>query len=164
MSKYIITLISLSVFSGVIHMLVPESSGDRLRGQIKLVTALCVLCIAIAPLAGLLKDIGGSDFDFFSKYTDKEDLEMQYEDIFKDSVGRYTAQDVARRSEELVCEKFGLDEEDLSIRASVSELEGRLSVDSATVMLYSGAIMTDPREIAEYLESLLECECEIVYG
>ena len=145
-------------------MLVPESSGDRLRGQIKLVTALCVLCIAIAPLAGLLKDIGGSDFDFFSKYTDKEDLEMQYEDIFKDSVGRYTAQDVARRSEELVCEKFGLDEEDLSIRASVSELEGRLSVDSATVMLYSGAIMTDPREIAEYLESLLECECEIVYG
>ena len=145
-------------------MLVPESSGDRLRGQIKLVTALCVLCIAIAPLAGILKDIGGANFDFLSKYTDRESLEMQYNDILKESLGRYTAQDVAKRSEELVCEKFGLDEEDLSIRASVSELDGKLSVDSATVMLYSGAIMTDPREIAEYLESLLECECEIVYG
>ena len=164
MKNYIITLIAVSVFSGIVHILAPEASGDRLRKQIKLVTSLCILCIAIAPLAGLLRELEGANFDFLSKYTDREELGERYEDIFKDSLRAHTAQSVAEGSEKLLGERFGLDGEDISVRVSVSELDDKFFVDSATVILYRTAIMTDPREISEYIETLLECECEIVYG
>lgn len=163
MKNYIITLIVVSAFSGIVHILAPESSGDQLRKQIKLVTSLCVLCIAIVPLTGLLRELDGANFDFLSKYTDREELEGRYEDIFKDNLGAYTAQSVANGSEKLLGERFGLDGGDISVRVSVSELEGELFVDRVIVVLHRGALMTDPREIADYIENLLDCECEIIY-
>ena len=164
MKDYIITLICVSVFSGVIEILSPDSAGDSLRKQIRLITSLCVLCVAISPIAGVISSISGAEFDFLSGYTDRGELESKYEEIFKNNLGEHTAESVASESEQMICESLGIDHDDIEVRLSLVELEGELTARDVTVTLYRSAVATDPRMISDYIEELLGCKCEIIYG
>ena len=164
MKDYIITLICVSVFSGIIEILSPDSAGDSLRKQIRLITSLCVLCVAISPIAGVISGISGAEFDFLSDYTDREELESKYEEIFKNNLGEHTAESVASESAQMLCESLGIDTDDLEVHLSLVDLEGELTARDVTVTLYRSAVATDPRIISDYIEELLGCKCEIIYG
>ena len=164
MESYIITLIGVSILSGFIEILAPESAGEQIKKHVKLVSSLCVLCIALAPLVSFIKEIGETDVEGFWEYSERAELEEKYDEIFNESLGSYTADSIARGSETMLAEQFGISVEDIDIIVSVSDVEGVLSVDGAKAVLYGNAVTHNPREISGYIESLLGCKCEIIYG
>ncbi|MBQ8140463.1 MAG: hypothetical protein IJ038_02065 [Clostridia bacterium] len=163
MKNYIVTLICVSLICGFIGVLSPDGERGGLKKHINLVASLCVLCVALAPLGSILTGIENMNFNFGGEYFNEDELEEKYDEIYKDNLGNYTAASIAVGSERLVCERFGMNEEDFEIRVSVVCYEDSFETESAALIIYPSGIAKEPREISEYISSLLGCECQIIY-
>ena len=164
MKEYVITLISVSIICGIVQTLAPESTGDGLRKYVKLASTLCLLCIIIAPVSSLMREVSENGSALGEGWFDGEEMAEKYEEVYKESIVKYSAAELEDICENEVVKRFGIDRNifDISVFA-VSENE-YLNVDRVILSLYKTTDQNDPRDIAEYLSSLLECECEIIYA
>lgn len=142
-------------------ILTPE--GDRgIGGYTRLVASLCVLSVAISPVASFVESLYELEIDgfFLSESANRE----TFEEIYFDSLLDANEKDISGRIEELICGNFNIREGDISVFAELYLNGEECEVRCVSVLLSSGAIAKNPHEIKEYVENLLACECEIVYA
>lgn len=164
MKDYIITLISVSIVCGIVHILTPAGVGDGIRKHVKLISSLCVLCIMIAPIGGFIQSLENSEFNILGEYGESNTLEDRYDKIYNDMISVYSAEQISKKCEEILRERFSLKEDDVKVMIYFSEEENEPVISKSAVILYTGAIGKDPREISECVSELIKCECEIIYG
>ncbi|MBE6531076.1 MAG: hypothetical protein E7679_03150 [Ruminococcaceae bacterium] len=158
-----ITLISVSIVCGIVHILAPAGTGEGIRKHVKLISSLCVLCIMIAPISGFIRSLESSEFNILGEYKESGSLENRYDKIYNDMISAYSAEQIAERCEEILRERFSLEEGDIQVMIYFSSSDNEPVISKAAVILYTGAITKDPREISACVTELLECECEIIY-
>lgn len=164
MKDYIVTLIAVSLFCGMIELLAPSGSENGLKNHIRLISSLCVLAISLVPIGELISEISNGEIASIIEWDEREELEGKYEEMFRDRLAFCTAEGISKECEQMISEKFEVDEDDINVSVKLSGDGGAVAVDMVTVTLFSGAVFKDPHSISEYLSSLLECECEIIYG
>lgn len=164
MKDYIITLIGVSIVCGIVYILAPNGSGDGIKKHVKLVSSLCVLCIMIAPIGSFIEKLKSSEFNVLGEYTRSDESENEYDKIYNDMISVYSAEQISQKSEEVLQERFSLKEEDIKVMIYFSEEESEIYISKAAVILYTGAVGKDPREISDCVRELLKCECEIIYA
>ena len=162
MRDYIITLLGVSIICGIIQILAPEGNGDGIKKHVKLISVLCVLCVAISPLGGVIEIFSSLDINISGELFGKQDL-TEYNDIYLNTLEIYNAESVSDTCEGLVCERFGIERKSFDISVSLTVCEESFSVNKAVLLIHSKGLMEDPEKIAEYLSSMLECKCEIIY-
>ncbi len=161
MKNYIVTLIGVALICGIVGALSPEGKGGSLKKHVNLVMSLCVLCILISPLGSVISSLG--DIEIFGDGGFDDNIDSEYEEIYKNNLGKYTSESIAEESEKMLCDNFSLDEEDIEIRVTVEIFEESFNVTRAELIIYPSAIAKDPRKMKEFLENLINCECEIIY-
>ena len=158
MKEYLMTLISVSLLSGIMGMISPE--GD-LKKYVRLLCTLCVFCAMISPAFSLWQGMGSSGEEILGELIDKEDV--NYDEIYKDSLlsfGEVQAEETIKSN---ILERFLLSEDSIDVEVksqSENDIEEWIAV---TVLLRDEAIFTDPREILSLVESMVSCSCVIVY-
>ena len=161
MKEYILTLVGVAVICGVVEMM--SLSEGEIKNYLKLIGALCVLCVAISPIGTLLSTIrDGGMKEIFDK-SEREVLKEQYAEVYLDSLGEEISEDIEERVEILLCERFDIDENDIDVAVFLDTAENDVKVSECRVILYPKAISKDPHKISDYIYDLLECECEIIY-
>ncbi len=163
MKEYVITLISVSIICGIVQTLAPESAGDGLRKYVKLASSLCLLCMILTPVLTFVREVRGNGVDIGEKWFDGEDIEERYEEVYHESIGQYTAAELEEICEAEVSEEFGIERKIFDITVLVVSGNENLDVDGAVLSLHKTTDKNDPRDIAEYISSMLRCECEIIY-
>ena len=157
MSGFILTALSVALLSGVIGMLSPEGSSKK---YVRLVGTLCILCALSSPLVGLVTD-GETGIELLLPEGDGGE---EYEEIYKEAIAEGVRKNAEAAVKDMLTSHFDLAEEDLDISLSVERRETKYVVGSATVILKSSLVSTDPREISEYIKCELGCPCSVVYG
>lgn len=162
MRDYILTLSIISVFCGIIHILAPSGEGGALKNNVRLVSALAVLCVALFPIGNFLIQLSNHDFAFFEEDFG-EDLNADYEGEFYDAMLEYSNESVAEICEKKLIEKFGLEDGDVSVVLFSCVENNNIKIERADLEIHFGAITHPPDPLRAELEALLECECRIIY-
>ena len=162
MSEYILTLCSISVFCGVIYILAPSGEGGSLKQNVRLVSALAVLCVAVFPLGSFLMQLGEYDFELALEDFEGAD-KGKYEAEFCAAMQEYSDDAVAEICEKTLVEKFGLDADDIKIVIFSCVENNNITIQRADLEIYFGAIAKPSDPMKECLEEMLGCECRIIY-
>jgi hypothetical protein len=161
MKEYIITLISVSIFCGLIEMMSLSEGG--LKKHIRLIASLCVLCVAVAPMGDLINVIKNYDVEEKTDIFEGEDAENKYYDIYVSNLGEHTAESIEENTKRLLGDEFDMEHDAFDVIVLLDLSDEKFAVEKVSVVLYPKAIFKDPHKISEYISNLLKCECEIIY-
>jgi hypothetical protein len=162
MKEYIMLLVGVAVFCGIVEVIAPSGRADGLKKHIKLASSLCVLAILVAPLGELIGSIREWRIGEEIIEANKDMLLMEYEEIYNNTLENFSADSVAQRCKVLLSDTFGVEEDKISVRVIFSsETEGK--VEQAIIQLSFEAVAVNPHDMKKYISELLDCECEIIY-
>jgi hypothetical protein len=92
------------------------------------------------------------------------EVDMSVGEAVSGALAEESKKRIEKRLEELVCESFDVDSENVAVTVLVAVTDGAVSLDRVTVWLSGTALMTDPREIDSLIAEYTNAECEIVGG
>ena len=162
MRDYILTLSCISVFCGIIHILSPAGDGGGIKRNIRLITSLCVLCVALFPIGDFLIRLGEYEMDFWDEDFSAA-LEVEYEEEFLSAMLEYSDETVAELSAKMLLEKFDMQDGDISVVVFSCVENDNIKILRADIEIHPGGISQPPDPLKESLEELLGCECRIIY-
>lgn len=163
MKEFIITLIGVCIFCGIVELLSPDGEGGGIKKHMKLLASLCIVSVISAPVVSFCKVLSDDGADRISDLFEIEDRENKYDEIFNESISHYTADEIGRICEERVTAELGIKEGGVDVEIVAENLDGVISVNSAQVVIYPSAIAYDPRDITAIVKNMLDCKCEIIY-
>jgi len=161
MKEYIMTLVGVAIFCGVIEMM--SLSEGTIKNHLKLIASLCVLCVAITPLGEVLKIIGDGEINEMINRYDKDELELEYKAVYIENLDKEMDSEISSRMESMLCEEFDVAADDIDVVIFSEASEESVKINKTCVVLYPGAIAKDPHKISRYVSDSLKCECEIIY-
>lgn len=162
MRDYILTLSLISVFCGIIHILTPSGEGGGLKNNVRLISALSVLCIALFPVGDFLIELRDRDFKFYDGELE-ENQNVDYEAEFCDAMLEYSNESVSQLSEKMLIEKFDMESGDVSVVLFSCVENNNIKIERADLEIHFGGITYPPEPLREALENFLGCECRIIY-
>ena len=164
MREYVIVLIGSVLVCSLAVMLSPE--GEKGMAQyVKLAAGLCVLCVLISPLTSFVSSISelieqNRSFDGIDNSLDN------FEKIYNESLLDASGEEIANALESMLCREFGFKNDEIDVYVELCEGEDGYLPECVTVALWQSAntLFADPHDIIEYVNGLLDCRCEIIYG
>ena len=162
MKDYIITLACISVFCGIVQILSPSGDGDGIKKNVRLISALCVLCVAAFPIGDFLIQLRDAELDI-SDYITKEELDAEYEKLFYEAMVDFSNESVAQRCKKILMSEFDMQEDELDIILFSCVENDNIKIQRADIVIYFGGITQKPEPLRDTIESLLGCECRIIY-
>jgi hypothetical protein len=154
MKEYVITIIIVGVIGSVISILAPDGEGGRL---VRLAASLVALVVCISPVIDAVEWLRTVEL---GAVIDESGDREEYERIFYEHYSKAEIENCREGIKALLCEKFGLDEDDIEVFAEAEE--GKL--ERVYITLYGAAIWQDTAVMEDYLKSLLSCEIITVIG
>ena len=164
MREYIVVLIGSVLICSFAVMLTPESEKG-ISKYVKLAAGLCMLCILISPLSSfssaLTEIIELNDF-----FQGSENELTELERIYNESLLDAGEEEIAKGLKSMLCSKFGFKSDKIDVYIELCESENGYLPECVTVVLWqsSETLFADPHKIIEYVNGLLDCRCEIIYG
>ena len=157
MKEYIMTLLGASLIAGIVGVLCPKKHKKYLR----LVCGFCVIAAMVAPLPSYLEAFELSGLDEYWEEGNGET--MTYEEIYHQTLLHANTEEVERQIQTLLSTEFSIPIDTLAVSVELANGENTVALKNVTVAVSGIAILTDPREISGYVESVLHCPCEIIY-
>lgn len=165
MKEYALTLIGSALVCSLVYMIAPEG---KLGKYVNFAGALCILCVAISPIYSFISGISGAEGEgiyeyIFGEYVAEGEDEV-YLEVYEENLMSMSAENMSVALVSLLCRETGVDAEDIEVYVELESGEESFLAKKVSVVLYGSAVFLEPREISGYIESLLGCECEIIYG
>lgn len=158
MKEYMFSLIGASLIAGIVSLFLPEGSANS--RVVKMLAALCVISALAVPLSGASCDGNVSGiFDSILESTSDLGAEDKYYGILTE-LGR---DELEKKLTELICEKFSVDENNISVSVEALADGGEFSVRRVAIGLRGVAVFCDPYDIEEFVTSLVGVDCDTYY-
>ena len=158
MKEYLISLMSLAILCGVVGILSPR--GD-IGKYIKFIMGLCALGVIISPIKVFVQSVEGFAPSFGDTLFDSN--EDYYENLFNNSLSEGSKAEIERLLEKNISEKFNVNTDGFDVSVSISEAEEKATVEKVVLTIYSSGILLDGNAAINYIDSILECSCVVVY-
>lgn len=163
MQAYLIRILTLSCLCGLAEQLTPAGEREGLRRSVRLLTALCLLSLAVSPLWQVRDALGGWDPAAWAR-TPEGDGQAAYEARMAEKWQTAAEGQLCEELCALLAERFDVAAEDLSVTLSWTEEAGARQLSGVWIALRGGAVLRDPRAIEETVEALLSCPCTVSVG
>ena len=156
--RYLLAVVLTALLGGLCEELLPARSA--LAERLRLVSGICVLAALVQPLGGAIASLGSliPSVELGALLDGEESGAEDYEALLDASLGRYASEEAARLLAHLIEERFGL-------RAASCRVEMTLREDGTVgrvlVTLSGLSVLTDPREICDYVSERLGCPCDV---
>ena len=158
MRGYLISIVAVSVFCGVVDILSPQND---MRKYLRLLCGICVLCIITEPLTSVFKNFGGL-LEGLAE-TDIEISQTDYTKIFEDNLRRGAADEVARCVKDRISVKMNISDDKFDVSVVLDEKEGSYGAIRATVRIFPSGLALDAKQIADMVGNILDCPCTVIY-
>lgn len=162
MREYIFSVVCAAALGGAVIMIAPDGVRSGLKKHVKLVCALCLLCVLIAPggkLIGVIKD-GFGDINFSGPGAENE-LQSIYESMYEDNLELGFGDGLGELVKDKLFEKFSVPRDGCRVSVSFKDGDGDGFREplKITVILSGASIFKEPRAIENYISDVFGCEC-----
>ena len=160
MKEYLLGLFVLAICCSVVELM---SAQGGLAGHVKLMSALCVLCVMIAPVSSLLQK-GVALPELLEERTQQwldslQAREEDYEQRWQEEGERLDIDLAGRTVAQMICQRFSLQESDCQVE--ITPNESKTGISEVRVALSGRAKWTNTHQIQQYLEQTLGCSSTI---
>ena len=153
MSGYIISLLSVSLVTGIIISLI---GSGAFHSSLKMLCALTVLLTMLNVFSPLLKSVSNI---IISVPETEPPPEF---DIGDEAVMEETGRYIGIYTKDLINAKYGVQKEKFSVNVTLSaDNTGNVSIKSVTV-IFTESVETDLNQISSFVSDTLMCECIIL--
>ncbi len=162
MKQYLMGLFALALCCAVVELLSPEGEGGGIARHVRLMSGLCLLSVAISPLAAWAEQ-GGSPLVALSNALDEwiaqseasgESFEARWEEQSEQLDLTVAAETVA----EMIEQRFALAASDCRVTLAT---DGEATLTEVRVALSGRAIWTNSQEIQRYIRETLGVSCTV---
>ena len=157
MREYLLTLVSVVIFSAVVGMLDGE---NRAKKYIRFLGALCVISAIISPLVSLLPDDGLDRNGWWERV---EDGEKDYDEIYYQAIVSYEIEYAENVLKQNIKNAFSLPDNGLDVRIKTVSENGIYKVDEVWVTLRASAVLADPKKLSAWVLNATGATPVIVY-
>ena len=161
MSGYIYSIVCASAAIGIVCVISPEGSVKK---HLRLVCALCLLCILIGPMSGVINDVKGFLSEEGEALLDEisgEALRGEYENIYEKYLENGYENNVGQAVKSSLLDRFGIPESECRVNVEFADKNGDgIKEPSKITVIFSGSsVFRDPKEIKFFVSELVGCEC-----
>lgn len=158
MRNYLMGLLVLALCCAVVELLSPAGEGNGIGKHVKLMSALCLLCVLTQPLTQLLRE-GATLPERLQGWVDgispgDGESDEQYAERWEEECERLDVSLAAETVAELLETEFGLAAADCRVELILSESN---TISKVRVALSGQAIWVNTHEMETYIERMLGC-------
>lgn len=158
MKGYILRVVGMSLVLGLSEQLVPTAKS---RGYVRLVGALCLLAILVAPLGRALDELPALFERGMTAIEETDESMTEYERILAGSMTETVRSELEGALRQTLAERFGVNPE--TVRFGISFASGEpIRVKKVLVTLSGRDVFRDPYAIEKAVSTCLGCECVVV--
>ncbi len=158
MKAYILRVIGMSLVIGLSEQLVPSGKS---RGYVRLVGALCLLCLLAAPVGQVLRELPSLLESGVEKLEESDEKTAEYEKILEGSMKETVRAELDQWLRQTLSERFGVNAETVCFGISFEDSEP-IRVKKVLVTLSGRDVFRDPYAIEKAVSAYLGCECVVV--
>ena len=161
MREYVYSIVSFSSAAGLLLILLPSGTRHGLKKHVKLICALCLVCILIDPLSDLIGSIDELFSGDLSIYEDNGgELYERYEQIYQSYLDGSYGDNIGQVVKDALFEKFDIKRENCRVLTEFYDNngDGVREPKRITVVLSGEDKFRDPETVKEFLSSVFECE------
>lgn len=163
MQGYLIQILTVSLLCGLIETLAPAGEREGLRRAVRLVTALCLLCLMVAPLREARERLRSFDLGGWAREMEEGGSE-ELERLMEEKLSAVTREQLESELYRLLDGQFGISRQDCSLTVGLEEEDGVLTVREVWIALRGRAVLRDPRAIEAAVEEAWQCGCTVSIG
>ena len=159
MSGYVYSIVCIAAAGGIVCVVSPDSG---IKKHLKLVCALCLLCVMIAPTSNFinsLRDVFDIDGTGLLGESDGE-VRDAYESIYNRYLEGGYSDNIGEAVKDVLYEKMGVSKENCRMLVQLSEKDGVREIRKITVILSGANVFKDPDQIKNTVFETFGCECE----
>ena len=162
MREYIYSIVCVSAAIGIACAISPDGVGGGLKKHIKLVCALCFLCVMIGPLIGALDGVKDTFEEIIGGFEgDDEEIREEYDRIYNEYIEDGCGEKVEQVVKEILSSELGISEKNVrsTVQFEDKNGDGAKEIGKITVILSGKEIFCDPSEIKACIAQTFDCEC-----
>ena len=160
MGQYVYGIIGAAAVIGILESILPK--GGRTRQYIRMITALCLLCIVIKPVGSFLETLPSLLQDGMESLGEGLAARDEYEAILEGQIEGVVRDELCAAICDELSDHFSI--RNCEVGASLVRTDGALSVGRVVITLLGKDIFKNPYEIEKYFGDLLDCECIVTVG
>lgn len=160
MNGYVYGIIGTAAVIGALESLLPKTG--KTRPYVRLVAALCLLCVIVRPVGGFLSTLSDRLEDGFSVSEGTSEERTRYEEILTGQVESVVREELQEAVAEALAERFSI--QSCEVGVALARREEGLAVTRVVVTLTGRDVFKDPYAVEAYVSELLGCECITVIG
>lgn len=160
MGQYVYGIIGAAAVIGVMESILPK--GGKTKQYMKLITALCLLCLVIKPVGAFLDALPDLLEEGFADLSDTTAARGEYEAILEGEIADAVRGQLCDAVASELSTRFSVS--NCEVGAALERTDGALTVRRVVITLMGKDIFKNPYEIEEYFGALLDCECIVTVG
>ncbi len=159
MKDYLIGLLAASMIAALVGLLTPDGERGGIGKHVKLLTALFLVCVLIAPIGSAIEGLkklfeGGIDLPGMEETPDQS-----YQEELSGALENASTAYFTQMLTQVLENQFQIPAGELRCAVSWESVGEALKPTRVTVVLSGSAIWKDPRAIEDFVEELLGCNC-----
>ena len=158
MKEYLGALIATTLLGGIIRMLAPEGN---LQKYLRLTVSLCLVAALLGPLLGALSE--EREFSLGELLSEDEKPQVNYDEIYYHSLENATKSQAEQIIKEKIYRNFSLSEETARITAKFVTENDKTELSEIYVSLQGTGVLSEPREVIDFVRAEWDCPCVILY-
>ena len=161
MGEYVLGIIGAAAVIGIMENIVPQNG--KTKSYMRLITALCLLCLVAKPLGSVLDSLPALFADATEQIAEGgEAARGEYEKILEGEIMDTVREQLRIAVKSELETEFKV--QNCEVGVALVRVEGELRTQRAVITLMGRDIFKDPYAIEAHFEELLGCECVVVIG
>ena len=159
MKEYFIGIMAVAFLGSTLLALAPSGFEKHLR----LLCGFCAVAAVLFPLVSFLSDgiyINGEWRELFAE--DKSES-RDYDEIYNDALVNAEGENAEEILKNDIIEELKLKNDSFDIRILIDKSGDEYSISRTELIIYASGIAIDPHDVKNYIETRLECDCEVIY-
>lgn len=160
MGQYVYGIIGAAAVIGVMESILPKSG--RTRQYMRLITALCLLCLIVKPIGTFLDTLPSLLSDEMEGIAEGGGSRDGYESILDGQIEAVVRDELCAAVKEELSEHFSVG--NCEVGATLVSTDGTPTLCRVVITLFGKDVFKNPYAIEEYFSDLLGCECIVTVG
>ena len=165
MREYVVSVVSFSSALGLVLLIVPEGVRSGLKKHVRLIGALCLICLLITTVSELLDSFDkllNGDLSGIVGRSASNELYDKYEAIYNAYVNGSYGENIERAVKDILFERFSIKGDNCRVTVELlSNGDGVSEPGKITVILSREGILCDPEKIKGFVSEMFSCECAV---
>ncbi len=158
MKEYFISLLAVGLLSMLVNALCHDDKNSVSK-NVRLLCALAVICVVVAPIKTFIVSLSASDFSFDS--IREGENASEYEDKYREALELANEEAIKQNIENMLVEKFEINPEYIRVTIQTDRSSSTPKLVKITVILSKTAIFENPYNIEKAVTDIYNCECDV---